>query len=149
MNTIQSFGTRMNVGAMRARSVVRTATRMAPLMALLIGLGVMTMAPLVSTITRLSISRQREHRADPTGAELLGDPEPLAGALENLQRGVDVVPMQVNPSAPPMYIVNPLSALHGKGISILFSTHTPMEERVRRLRALAPMSAPAYAEAHA
>ena len=48
-----------------------------------------------------------------------------------------------------MYIVNPLSALHGKGISKLFSTHPPMEGRVRHLRALAPMSAPAYAEAHA
>lgn len=55
--------------------------------------------------------------------------------------------MQVNPSAAPMYIVSPLSSLHGKGISKLFSTHPPMEERVRRLRALAPMSAPAYAEA--
>lgn len=80
------------------------------------------------------------------GAERMGDPEPLASALVNLQRGTDVVPMQKNQSVPPMYIVDPLSPLQGRGISKLFSTHSPMKERVRRPRALAPMSAPAYAE---
>lgn len=87
-----------------------------------------------------------EYQADLTGAELMGDPEPLASALVNLQRGADVVPMPTNPSGPPMYIVDPLSSLQGRGIWKLFFTHPPMEERVRRLRALAPMSAPAYAE---
>jgi len=94
---------------------------------------------LAATIIQLAISRQREYQADLTGAELLGDPEPLACALENLQRGAEQVPMQVNPAAAPMYIVNPLAALNGRGASKLFSTHPPMEERIRRLRALAPV----------
>ena len=51
--------------------------------------------------------------------------------------------MRVNPSAAPMYIVNPLSALHGRGMSNLFSTHPPMEERVARLRTLRVAPAPA------
>ncbi len=102
-------------------------------------LAAMIIAPIAATIIQLAISRQREYQADLTGAELLGDPEPLASALENLQRGAEQVPMQVNPAAAPMYIVNPLAALHGRGTSKLFSTHPPMEERIRRLRALAPL----------
>jgi heat shock protein HtpX len=104
-------------------------------------LAAMIIAPIAATIIQLAISRQREYQADLTGAELLGDPEPLASALENLQRGAEQVPMQVNPAAAPMYIVNPLAALNGRGASKLFSTHPPMEERIRRLRALAPVIA--------
>ena len=102
-------------------------------------LAAMIIAPIAATIIQLAISRQREYQADLTGAELLGDPEPLAEALENLQRGAERTPMEVNPAAAPMYIVNPLAALHGQGISKLFSTHPPMEERIRRLRALGPV----------
>ena len=104
-------------------------------------LAAVIIAPIAATIIQLAISRQREYQADLTGAELLGDPEPLADALENLQRGAERMPMQVNPAAAPMYIVNPLAALHGRGMSKLFSTHPPMEERIRRLRALAPVIA--------
>jgi heat shock protein HtpX len=74
--------------------------------------------------------------ADATGAQLLGDPDPLADALERLSAAAERIPMQVNPAAEPLYIVNPLSALHGRGLTRLFSTHPPMEERVRRLRAM-------------
>jgi heat shock protein HtpX len=101
-------------------------------------LAAMIIAPLAAVIIQLAISRSREYSADATGAELLGDPEPLADALESLQRGADHIPMRVNPSAAPMYIVNPMSSLHGKGISKLFSTHPPMQERVARLRAMSP-----------
>ena len=97
-------------------------------------LAAVIIAPIAATIIQLAISRQREYQADLTGAELLGDPEPLADALENLQRGAERMPMQVNPAAAPMYIVNPLAALHGRGMSKLFSTHPPMEERIRRRR---------------
>lgn len=110
-------------------------------------LAAMIIAPIAATIIQLAISRQREYQADLTGAELLGDPEPLASALENLQRGAERIPMQVNPAAAPMYIVNPLAALHGRGMSKLFSTHPPMEERIRRLRALAPTMAASAQEA--
>ena len=102
-------------------------------------LAAVIIAPIAATIIQLAISRQREYQADLTGAELLGDPEPLASALENLQRGAEQVPMQVNPAAAPMYIVNPLAALHGRGPSKLFPPPPPMEERIRRLRALAPL----------
>ncbi len=112
-------------------------------------LAAVIIAPIAATIIQLAISRQREYQADLTGAELVGDPEPLAEALENLQRGAERTPMQVNPAAAPMYIVNPFAALHGRGVSKLFSTHPPMEERIRRLRALGPILAAQTMDAHA
>ncbi len=97
------------------------------------------LAPLAATIIQLAVSRQREFVADATGAELVGDPLPLADALETLHRGAQTIPMKVNPASEPLYIVNPLAAnARGKGgFSKLFSTHPPMEERVARLRAMA------------
>jgi heat shock protein HtpX len=96
-------------------------------------LAMIILAPLAATILQLAVSRQREYLADATGASFLGDPNPLADALETLERGTQLVPMQVNPSTASLYIANPLSA---RGMSGLFSTHPPIEERVRRLRAL-------------
>ena len=102
------------------------------------------LAPIAATIVQMAISRQREYVADATGAELLGDPLPLASALETLHRGAEAIPMNVNPSAAPLYIVNPLQAQahggRGSGFARLFSTHPPMEERVARLRRMAGMS---------
>ena len=92
------------------------------------------LAPLAAGIMQMAISRQREYVADTTGAELLGDPLPLADALGKLQAGADAIPMEVNQAAAPLYIVNPLSAVKGRGMSRLFSTHPPMEERIERLR---------------
>lgn len=97
------------------------------------------LAPLAATIIQLAVSRQREFVADATGAELIGDPLPLADALETLHRGAAQIPMKVNPAAEPLYIVNPLAS-HARGaggLGKLFSTHPPMEERVARLRAMA------------
>ena len=96
-------------------------------------LAMIILAPLAATILQLAVSRQREYLADATGASFLGDPNPLADALETLERGTQLVPMQVNPSTASLYIANPL---RGQGVSGLFSTHPPIEERVRRLRAL-------------
>ena len=102
-------------------------------------LAMVILAPLAATIIQLAVSRQREFVADATGAELIGDPLPLADALETLHRGAQTIPMKVNPAAEPLYIVNPLaSQARGQGgVSKLFSTHPPMEERVARLRAMA------------
>jgi heat shock protein HtpX len=97
------------------------------------------LAPLAAGILQMAISRQREYVADATGAELLGDPLPLADALSKLQAGADRIPMQVNQAAAPLYIVNPLAALRGRGMSKLFSTHPPTEERIARLRRMAGM----------
>lgn len=99
-------------------------------------LATIILAPLAAMIIQMAISRQREYVADATGAELLGDPNPLADALETLHRGAERIPMQVNQATAPMYIVNPLASLHGRGMANLFSTHPPMEERVARLRAM-------------
>ncbi len=106
-------------------------------------LATIILAPIAAAIIQLAISRQREYVADATGAELLGDPNPLADALEHLQRGAEAIPMKVNQSAAPLYIVNPLAAnARGRGgrVRSLFSTHPPMEERVARLRRMAGAS---------
>ncbi len=79
----------------------------------------------------MSISRQREFSADATGADICGRPESLATALLRLEEGVKDTPMEVNQATECLYIVKPLS---GKGLAGLFSTHPPIEERVRRLR---------------
>lgn len=104
-------------------------------------LAAFILAPIAATIVQMAISRQREYVADATGAELIGDPLPLANALETLQRGAAAIPMHVNPSAAPLFIVNPLQAQahggRGSGFARLFSTHPPMEERVARLRRMA------------
>jgi heat shock protein HtpX len=96
-------------------------------------------------VLQLAVSRQREYLADATAAKYIGEGEPLARALETLKRGTEAIPMQVNPATEAMYIANPLSALKGQGMSALFSTHPPMDERIRRLRALDAASGVHYA----
>ncbi len=90
-------------------------------------------APLAAMILQLAVSRQREYLADASAAQYLGEGRPLAEALGTLQRGVEAVPMNVNPATEALYIANPLSK---RGFSAMFSTHPPMEERIRRLREL-------------
>ena len=94
-------------------------------------------APLAAGVIRAAISRTREFQADVTGAEVTHDPEALASALEKLHQGVRERPMEATPMAEStahLYIVHPFKA---GGIANLFSTHPPMEERVRRLREMA------------
>jgi heat shock protein HtpX len=98
-------------------------------------LALILLAPLAATIIQLSISRQREYAADAGGAAICGNPESLASALLRLEQGAAAIPMQVNQAAEPLYIVKPFS---GGGFSKLFSTHPPIEERVRRLRQMRP-----------
>ena len=89
--------------------------------------------PIAATLIRLAISRAREYQADQTGAHNCGDPDALARALEKLEMGSEMRPMKVNEAASHLFIVNPLS---GKSMARLFSTHPPIEERCRRLRAM-------------
>ena len=98
-------------------------------------LGMVILAPIAASIIQLSISRQREYAADAGGAEICGNPESLASALLRLEQGAAAIPMQVNQAAEPLYIVKPFK---GGGIAGLFSTHPPIEERVRRLRQMRP-----------
>jgi heat shock protein HtpX len=98
-------------------------------------LAMVLLAPLAAGLIQMAISRQREYSADATGAEISGNPESLASALLRLEEGAKAIPMQVNQAAEPLYIVKPL---RGGGIAGLFSTHPPIEERVRRLRQMRP-----------
>jgi heat shock protein HtpX len=98
-------------------------------------IALMLLAPLAASIIQLSISRQREYAADAAGAEISGNPESLASALLRLEQGAEAIPMQVNQAAEPLYIVKPFK---GGGVAALFSTHPPIEERVRRLRQMRP-----------
>jgi heat shock protein HtpX len=98
-------------------------------------------APIAATLVQLAISRAREYSADSMGARILGDPLPLARALEKLEIGNHALPMSVNPATAHQFTVQPLS---GQGLSGLFSTHPPIAERVARLSqmALRPLSSP-------
>jgi heat shock protein HtpX len=98
-------------------------------------LALVLLAPLAASLIQLAISRQREYSADATGAQFSGNPESLASALLRLEEGAKAIPMQVNQAAEPLYIVKPF---RGGGIASLFSTHPPIEERVRRLRQMRP-----------
>jgi heat shock protein HtpX len=92
------------------------------------------LAPIMAMIIQLAVSRSREFAADASGAELLGDPEPLADALLKLERGNEAVPYQYGgPATAHLFIVHPFSGAGGRFMK-LFSTHPPTEERVRRLR---------------
>ena len=103
----------------------------------LAALGMIIFAPLAATLIQLAISRSREYSADETGARIHGNPDSLARALEKLEMATSVRPLPVNPSVAHMFIVNPLKCMSFAG---LFSTHPPLEERIRRLRAMQPRS---------
>jgi heat shock protein HtpX len=99
-------------------------------------IGVILMAivaPFAAMLIQMAISRSREFAADATGAKIVHAGRPLANALLKLEGYNKQLPMQVNPATAQMYIVNPLSA---EGITRLFSTHPPIQERVDRLMAL-------------
>jgi heat shock protein HtpX len=104
-------------------------------LSLVANLAMVLLAPIAASLIQLAVSRQREYAADATGAEFCGNPESLASALLRLEEGAKAMPMQVNQATEPLYIVKPFS---GGGIAGLFSTHPPIEERVRRLRQMRP-----------
>ena len=97
------------------------------------GIAMVVLAPIAAGLVQMAISRQREFAADATGAQISKAPNALADALERLEAGAAAVPMQVNAAAEPLYIVKPFKA---GGIAGLFSTHPPIAERVKRLRAM-------------
>ena len=99
-------------------------------------LALLLLAPIGAMLIQFAVSRQREYEADRVGAEILGRPMPLANALRRLDALAHQIPMQVAPAAASLVQVNPLAA-HGGGLTGLFSTHPPTEERVERLEAMA------------
>lgn len=100
-------------------------------------LMVAILAPLAASLIQMSISRAREYEADRGGAEISADPEALAQALEKIHGYAQGIPFQAveqHPETAQMMILNPLSA---GGLTQLFSTHPPTEERVARLLSMA------------
>jgi heat shock protein HtpX len=100
----------------------------------LAALAMIILAPIAAMLIQMAISRSREYGADDTGAHIVGDPLALASALEKLEAWSRRVPLDVNPAASHLFIVNPLN---GQALASLFSTHPPIEERVKRLRHMA------------
>ena len=103
----------------------------------LVGVLVMLFAPLAAMVIQFAISRSREFEADHGGAEISGDPQALAAALDKIERYARGLPMPVaeqHPETAQMMIINPLS---GEGLRGLFSTHPSTQERIERLLAMA------------
>ncbi len=94
------------------------------------------LAPIVAMIIQLAVSRSREYGADAAGAELVGDPEPLAEALLALEKGNEAIPYEHGgPATAHLFIVNPFAG-GAQRMMKLFSTHPSTEDRVRKLREL-------------
>lgn len=93
-------------------------------------LAIAILAPIAAMIIQMAISRSREYQADATGAKISGNPLALAGALRKLVAGAQQRPVEVNPTTAHLFIVSPLS---GKSLLTIFSTHPPLEERIKRL----------------
>jgi len=90
----------------------------------------MILAPIAAMLIQMAISRSREYLADEGGSKIAGNPQSLATALGKLHKGVQMMPMDANPATAHMFIVSPLTS---GGFLTLFSTHPPIEERIRRL----------------
>ena len=116
-----------------------------PLVNPIVAIAAMILAPMAAMLVQMAISRGREYEADRMGAEISGQPQWLASALAKLHAGTQQIhngAAERNPATAHMYIANPLAA--AGGMSSLFSTHPPMEERIARLQAMASV-APAQA----
>jgi heat shock protein HtpX len=103
----------------------------------LAGLLIMLLAPLAASLVQMAISRAREYEADRIGAEIGGEPEALASALQKIEayaRQRVNVDAERNPAMAHLFIINPLS---GRGADNLFSTHPATKNRIAQLSELA------------
>ena len=99
---------------------------------MVLGVVAVVLAPLIAALIQASISRKREYLADATGAMTTRYPEGLASALEKLRAGNTATKRQ-NTSTAHLFFANPLK---GKSLSSLFSTHPPIDERIKVLRGM-------------
>jgi len=103
---------------------------------LLVMIAAMIIAPMAAAIIQMMISRSNEFQADATAARITSDPEGLASALQKIESYAQKIPMQVNPAAAQLAIINPLAGSARDTMSRLFSTHPPTEKRVAKLRGM-------------
>ncbi len=97
------------------------------------GIVLAILSPIIAQLIKLAVSRKREYLADASGSLLTRYPQGLANALEKI--AAENQPLQqASPATAPMYISNPFS---GKALSGLFSTHPPIEDRIKKLREMA------------
>ncbi len=97
------------------------------------GIVIAILVPIAAGVVQMAISRQREFGADETGAKTLGTGKHLANALVAIHDSARRSPMQANPAMASLYIGDPLGGWGGKMMH-LFSTHPPVEERIKRLQ---------------
>nr|BAL55787.1 heat shock protein HtpX [uncultured Acetothermia bacterium] len=125
---------RVGVGRRSSRSSKNSKSSGGLALIVLVGMILAVLAPVIARLLQLAVSRQREYLADASAALLTRYPEGLASALEKIARDPD--PLEVASRATQhLYIVNPFE----KGrwsLDSLWSTHPPLEERIRRLRAM-------------
>jgi heat shock protein HtpX len=94
-------------------------------------------APIIALLIQMAISRSREYGADQSGASLCGDPDALADALATLEQTQRLRPYEfAGPATAHLFIVNPLRGGVAAALMHVMSTHPPIEERIRRLRAM-------------
>ena len=94
------------------------------------GLVTIIVAPIAAMLIQPWISRTREYQADASGAEVAGNPNGLASALQKLENYSKRIPMEASPSTAHMFIMHPFS---GGSLMNLFSTHPPTQKRIERL----------------
>src|SRR3989339_1121508 len=102
---------------------------------LLIGVVFLILSPIIATLIKLALSRNREYLADSTAALITRYPAGLAGALKKLTNDEEILEA-ANGATAHLYIVSPIRAGIGRGAANLFSTHPPIEERIRRLESM-------------
>lgn len=97
----------------------------------IVGLVLLILSPVIAQLIQLAVSRQREYLADASGAMLTRNPGALADALQKIAAAPSL--QTAGRATAHLYIANPF---RGKNVASLFATHPPIEERIKRLRAL-------------
>jgi len=100
---------------------------------IVIAIILVILAPIFSRLTYLAISRKREYLADANGARLSRNPEGLAKALEKIKNDIPSEKPKGSKTVAPLYIANPFK---GQSVSSIWSTHPPLDERIKRLRSM-------------
>ena len=101
------------------------------------GAAMLLLGPVAALVIQLSVTREREYRADAAGALLSGDPVALASALRKIEAGTAELALAPDPRVTSVGHLMVASPFHAEGVARLFATHPPAGERLRRLEALA------------